>query len=135
MNRIKKVGNALYATGQLAFEWPAPNGYPDVEGAWLNTGGLLARWNWTGDVIGGAFPPLTYDTAALRATLYGKTAGQIYDLVAEYLLLEAVTDVGAAVLNNQLSWSVNQLPTNAQVDAALPTIVIAVLSAADAQYR
>ena len=45
--------------GQPPFDWPAPNGYPDVEGAWLNTGALLGRWNWTGDVVGRAFTPIT----------------------------------------------------------------------------
>lgn len=134
-NQMKKVGKALEGLGQLAFEWPAPNGYPDVEGAWLNTGAMLARWNWTSDVIGRAFPPITYDTAALRATLYGKTASAIYDLAAQYLMLEAVTDGGNTVLNTQLVWTDTTRPTNAQIDAALPTIIIAVLSAADAQYR
>jgi uncharacterized protein (DUF1800 family) len=134
-NQVKKIGKALDQMGQLTFEWPAPNGYPDVEGAWLNTGAMLTRWNWTGDVIGRAFAPIAYDTAALRATLYGKTAVEIYDLVAQYLMLEAVTDAGNSLLNTQLVWSDQLRPTNAQIDAALPTILIAVLSAADAQYR
>jgi len=134
-NQIKKIGKALDQMGQLTFEWPAPNGYPDVEGAWLNTGAMLTRWNFVGDMIGGAFPPITYNTTALRATLYGKTAAEIYDLVAQYLMLEAVTDAGNSMLNTQLVWSNELRPTNAQIDAALPTIIIAVLSAADAQYR
>jgi len=29
----------------VPYGWLPPNGYPDVAGAWLNTNGLLARWN------------------------------------------------------------------------------------------
>lgn len=39
----------LYETGNRPFEWPAPNGYPDVAGYWLNTTSLFKRWrlfNW-----------------------------------------------------------------------------------------
>jgi uncharacterized protein (DUF1800 family) len=31
--------------GQMPYGWAPPNGYPDVAGAWMGTGGLLARWN------------------------------------------------------------------------------------------
>jgi uncharacterized protein (DUF1800 family) len=30
---------------QIPFGWHPPNGYPDAAGAWVNSGGLLARWN------------------------------------------------------------------------------------------
>jgi uncharacterized protein (DUF1800 family) len=135
MNQIKKIRKTLEGLGNLPFEWPAPNGYPDVEGAWLNTGAMLSRWNWTADVIGRAFPPLVYDTAALRTTLYGKQPGEVYDLVSQHLMLETVTNPGESLLSTQLGWSAGTAPTNAQVDAALPTILVAVLGAADAQYR
>jgi uncharacterized protein (DUF1800 family) len=134
-NQIRRVGNAMGRMGQLPFTWPAPNGYPDVEGAWLNTGGLIARWNWVGDVVGRGFNLISYATTALRPTLGGKTAPEIYDLVSQYLVLESVTDAGQVVLNNQLGWSDTLRPTAAQIDAALPTILVAVLSAADVQYR
>ncbi|MBI3168422.1 MAG: DUF1800 domain-containing protein [Chloroflexi bacterium] len=32
--------------GQVPFFWSAPNGYPDVGKAWLNSNDLLARWNF-----------------------------------------------------------------------------------------
>ncbi len=35
----------LEGMGQLPYAWNPPNGYPDVAGAWLNTNGLLYRWN------------------------------------------------------------------------------------------
>ncbi len=41
----------------------------------------------------------------------------------------------AGFLNTQLGWTDAQVPTAAQIDAALPTILVAVLAAADAMYR
>jgi uncharacterized protein (DUF1800 family) len=36
----------LNQMGQTPFFWIAPNGYPDVGSAWLNTNDLLNRWNF-----------------------------------------------------------------------------------------
>jgi uncharacterized protein (DUF1800 family) len=30
--------------GQTPFYWPTPDGYPDTQSYWANTGGLLNRW-------------------------------------------------------------------------------------------
>jgi Protein of unknown function (DUF1800)/TAT (twin-arginine translocation) pathway signal sequence len=35
----------LEQMGQVPFFWHPPNGYPDAAAAWINTSGLLARWN------------------------------------------------------------------------------------------
>ena len=35
---------ALLIMGQTPFYWPTPDGYPDTESYWANTGGLLNRW-------------------------------------------------------------------------------------------
>src|SRR5262249_20128853 len=37
--------NWLHNLGQAFFAWQAPNGYPQPGAAWVNTGGMLARWN------------------------------------------------------------------------------------------
>lgn len=37
----------LKGMGHLPFFWTAPNGYPDVGAAWLNSNDLLARWNFS----------------------------------------------------------------------------------------
>ncbi|MEO0561958.1 MAG: DUF1800 domain-containing protein, partial [Chloroflexota bacterium] len=44
-NRPESLYDMLNASGQMPYSWPAPNGYPDVSAAWLNTNGLLYRWN------------------------------------------------------------------------------------------
>lgn len=35
----------LQDLAQVPYGWHPPDGYPDVGGAWMNSGGLLARWN------------------------------------------------------------------------------------------
>ena len=30
--------------GQLPFNWPTPDGYPDIQSYWVSTGGMLNRW-------------------------------------------------------------------------------------------
>jgi uncharacterized protein (DUF1800 family) len=37
--------NLLTLMGQPLFLWPSPDGYPDVNGAWVGAGAMLARWN------------------------------------------------------------------------------------------
>jgi uncharacterized protein (DUF1800 family) len=35
----------LTSLSQVPYSWGPPDGYPDVAAAWLNTSGLMARWN------------------------------------------------------------------------------------------
>lgn len=37
--------STLEGLGQLPYYWHPPNGYPDAAGAWMNTNGVLQRWN------------------------------------------------------------------------------------------
>jgi uncharacterized protein (DUF1800 family) len=43
---LQKMQSPVASMGHLPFEWPAPNGYPDVIAYWVNTGSSLTRWNW-----------------------------------------------------------------------------------------
>lgn len=46
---VKDGGAVLWSLepmGQLPYFWLPPNGYPEPAGAWMNTNGLLARWNF-----------------------------------------------------------------------------------------
>jgi uncharacterized protein (DUF1800 family) len=43
--------------GQPLFSWSSPDGFPDLAAAWVNPGGMLARWNFaqalTGNMLNG----------------------------------------------------------------------------------
>lgn len=38
--------NRLEPMGHLPYRWHPPDGYPDVASAWINTNGMLHRWNF-----------------------------------------------------------------------------------------
>ncbi|MEO8001592.1 MAG: DUF1800 domain-containing protein [Arenimonas sp.] len=43
---LAKVVVPITAMGNMPYQWPAPNGYPDSLNYWINTGAMLSRWNW-----------------------------------------------------------------------------------------
>lgn len=53
-------GNALLwvakDNGQSAFDWPAPNGYPEVSGAWIGPGRVLDSMNFHRSLAAGWWP-------------------------------------------------------------------------------
>ena len=132
---LSGLGQVLGALGQIPFEWPAPNGYPDVGGAWLNTGALLNRWNLIGDVLANTFPVISYDSTGFRATLNGLTAAQIYEATTQSILHQSITGAGTVLLNSFTGWSDSDLPSTTEINEHLPLIAFAVFASADALYR
>jgi uncharacterized protein (DUF1800 family) len=65
--------SVLEVMGQLPFDWPPPNGYPDVAEAWGSTNGLLDRWNLALALGSGGLPGVAVDVSALAAGLRGPT--------------------------------------------------------------
>jgi len=51
------LGQALQMMGHVPFQWPAPNGYPNVAAYWAP--GLLNRWNFAAAFGNGALPGVT----------------------------------------------------------------------------
>jgi len=45
-NGLRVLLEALRGLNHLPFQWPAPNGYPDVTAYWLNSNAMLRRWNF-----------------------------------------------------------------------------------------
>ncbi|MBD3782382.1 MAG: DUF1800 domain-containing protein [Micrococcales bacterium] len=85
------VWNARVA-GQAPLGWPAPNGYPDVAGAWAGAGVTLACWNWTMGQgwTASAVPQTRVAYPALRTLLPATlpaTHGGLVDALAARLLL------------------------------------------------
>ncbi|MBM6403790.1 DUF1800 family protein [Phycicoccus sp. CSK15P-2] len=76
--------------GQAPMGWPAPNGYPDVAGAWAGAGAVLTAWNWHMSQcweVGSDTPRVTYPPlrSLLPATLPA-THGQLVDALATRLV-------------------------------------------------
>lgn len=87
---LRIVTAALTAQGQTPLNWPAPNGYPDVQGYWLNTAALLLRWNFALALFQRrAGAPLYVDAARLRGA--ANTPAGLVDRLAERLLHRPLT--------------------------------------------
>lgn len=56
---------AFRTLGQPLFLWPTPDGYPDVERAWVSTNLVLARWNFALAAASNSLPGVKVDVAAL----------------------------------------------------------------------
>jgi uncharacterized protein (DUF1800 family) len=78
---------SLEALGQVPFFWHPPNGYPDVSDAWINTNGLLHRWNLAMNIALSGDGYLS--SAALNVTAVlppQPTAGALVDAASERIL-------------------------------------------------
>lgn len=132
---LAPLGQSLASLGQLPFDWPAPNGYPDVEGAWLNAGGLLNRWTLIGALVATPNPLVQFDNSAIGARFSGLTADEVYDRASQMIVGESVTGAGTILLASQTGWDAAQIPTGAELAAGLPVVLFAFLTSTDAMYR
>ncbi len=95
----KQLAQQILQLGQPFFGEPAPNGYPDVAPAWLNTSALLGRWNYALRLAAGQFPNIQVDLSDLvdaatatamanklvAALLPGRADGELTAYLADFL--------------------------------------------------
>ncbi|MDR3572914.1 MAG: DUF1800 family protein [Anaerolineaceae bacterium] len=74
--------------GQLPFNWETPDGYPDVSSAWINTSGMLNRWNFGLALANGQIPGVTVDIADLVKD--GQSVADQIDLLSLNLIGEKI---------------------------------------------
>jgi uncharacterized protein (DUF1800 family) len=72
--------------GQAFFAWPAPNGYPQVGAAWVNTGGMLGRWNGAFALAEGRVKGVAVDLHNVAPAGSPPTAGALVDAIGASLL-------------------------------------------------
>ena len=83
--------------GQPFFGWPAPNGYPQIGAAWVNTGGMLARWNAAFALAEGRVKNGQLDIQTLVAP-GDPTAGGLVDTLSTALLNAPLPTAARAAL-------------------------------------
>ncbi len=112
--------------GQLFCAWPAPNGYPDSTGYWINTTAWLSRWNYAFALAEGTLDAgIKLNAAALVGP--SKSAEALVDSMVERVLRRGLSAVDRATLiataaNGALSdrpIAAEQLPTRANEVLAL----------------
>ena len=73
------IAYTLEGMGQMPYFWHPPNGYPEPAGAWINTNGILERWNaaMRFALAGDGY----FEGAALNIDLVVPQAGTVGELV------------------------------------------------------
>lgn len=87
---------AVQLLGQTPFGWAPPNGYPDVAGYWLNTSGMLNRWNFAMLTAGNQLRDVQVPLARLTAD--AGSASDVVDLLSLRFLGEALPNDARDVL-------------------------------------
>jgi uncharacterized protein (DUF1800 family) len=82
--------DVLEAMGQLPFNWPPPDGYPDVAEAWSDTNGMLDRWNLALALAANGLEGTEVDFDALTAGLRRPTPTELADHLIARLLARAL---------------------------------------------
>lgn len=123
---------SLQMMGQGLFMHLTPDGYPDSGSAWINTNGLLTRWNFAVLVASGKVPRGTVDLKAAMNGASIKTASDAVDYWINYLLHRTIPDTD----RQKLLDAVSPKGASASFDPmSLPNLVALILSSPHFQYR
>jgi uncharacterized protein (DUF1800 family) len=130
---------ALVPLGQPLFVWPTPDGYPDQMDAWINTNGMLARWNIVLNLVQDG----PARGAQIRADVFtptkqagAKTAAEVADYWIQRLLGRAMSTADREQIIKYMNDG--NKPFDANDNTArikLAGAVALVLSSPDYQYR
>ncbi len=122
---------ALRLMGQGLFLHLTPDGYPDLGTEWINTGGLLARWNFALLAAANRVPRASVDLAVAMAGANLASAGELVDFWTKRILNRAIPDADRQKLINAVS------PNGGSGfdRAAIPTLVALILASPHFQYR
>jgi uncharacterized protein (DUF1800 family) len=129
---------ALVALGQPLFLWPTPDGYPDTMDAWINTNGMLARWNIVLNLTqDGATrgPQIKADVLTPTKQANMKTATEVVDYWTNRLLGRAMSNSDREqiikYLNDSKPFDISDNASRTKLAGAVALI----LSSPDYQYR
>ncbi|HEY6074168.1 MAG TPA: DUF1800 family protein, partial [Anaerolineales bacterium] len=131
MDDALSLALALRLMGQGLFQHLTPDGYPDSGTAWINTGGLLARWNFALLAVNGRVPRTHVDLRAAMSGASLKTAGDAVDFWTNRILHRAIPDADRQKLLKAVSAG-----ATANFDPAkLPDLVALILASPHFQYK
>jgi hypothetical protein len=81
---LRSITAQLTSLGQLPFQWPTPDGYPDVGAYWVNTSSMLNRWNYAMALAEGRLGAISIDINALSGN--ARSPAEIVDGLASRVL-------------------------------------------------
>ncbi len=91
---VRTMTESLRSMGNLPFDWPSPNGYPDVGAYWMNN--LLPRWNFaisgSTNTIKGAKAGFDSLSKVLQANHVATDSSAALSFFGQYLFGRPLTD-------------------------------------------
>lgn len=131
---VRRAYGAVQDLGQVPFRWPGPDGYPDTADAWLNAGGVLARWNVTAATTFGDDVFRTALSDRLGG-LRGSTALDVYDHLTRWLRLAEPSTDDVALFTDLTGWRPDEVPTDDDLDETGRLVAFVLLAGPDAHSR
>ena len=93
--RRNPIFQSLTQLGHVPFMWSTPDGYPDKTAAWLNTNGMLGRWNF-GLALMSGITGISINSQALVGST--NSIEELVDRAADVLLGAPLTDQPRSIL-------------------------------------
>jgi len=122
--------------GQPLFQWLTPDGYPDYAGAWINTNGLLSRWNVALNLAQGGPKGISADGKTPTTQAGAKTAADVADYWIGRLLNRQMAAADRdKVIAYLTGGAANFTLTDAILKTKLPGTVALIMASPDFQYR
>lgn len=92
--------------GQLPFNWPTPDGYPDKQDYWASTGGLLNRWRLSFISLADLIPEIDVIDLDYTGMLNGAdTLADVVDALTDNVLMRELSDADRSHI---LDWLVTE---------------------------
>lgn len=92
----RPVVEQLRLLGQVPFNWPTPDGYPDYAGWWMTTSGMLNRWNFALRLAAGDLRGATVNLKSLAAD--SQSPSDVVDQLSIRFLGEMLPDDARDIL-------------------------------------
>lgn len=89
VGRSRQLAGWTQTLGQPLFQWPPPNGYPDIAAAWANN--LLPRWNFAQALVNGRISQVTVPLAEFVQRSSAQDVLGVLDLFAGLTLGRSLT--------------------------------------------
>ena len=121
--------------GQLPFYWPTPDGYPDKQSYWANTGGLLNRWRLSFLSYAPYIPSINVIAIDYTAILGGAdTIEGIIDTLVDKILMRPLHSTDRTSMIDWLVVEIGYLPTdvlpNGLPEQVAPLVAAVLISSA-----
>jgi uncharacterized protein (DUF1800 family) len=131
--------NTLAALGQVPFNWPDPDGYPDVKDRWTGASPLLTRWN-TGLAMAAAGVGSAQFIPGLRPADQTPgaltTAGEVVDYWIDRLLSRPMLEEDRQTVIDYLTDGGDEsTPINTVVRNRIPVLIALILDSPYYQWR